>query len=187
MFELVYTLYCLNSKKGVIHGDLHLNNFTVHPLYFTEFKNPDELKNPSMLYVLDKNHYYLFPSRQYHIVVIDFSRSLIRPSLLDSYENFDILAAKKLKLDPKGRITLIKPEERAEFFREQVIAVVGGGPTGVEMAGALAELQHGPLHNDEENAARHIDIYLIYCLTKKTKLLVFYWHKFLSTFLASRV
>ena len=41
------------------------------------------------------------------------------------------------------------------------IAVVGGGPTGVEMAGALAELVRGPLRNDEEHAARHIDIILI--------------------------
>jgi NADH dehydrogenase len=41
------------------------------------------------------------------------------------------------------------------------LSVVGGGPTGVEMAGALAELKRGPLKNDEENAAKHIDINLI--------------------------
>jgi NADH:ubiquinone reductase (H+-translocating) len=41
------------------------------------------------------------------------------------------------------------------------LSVVGGGPTGVEMAGALAELKRGPLKNDEANAADHIDIYLI--------------------------
>ncbi len=41
------------------------------------------------------------------------------------------------------------------------ISVVGGGPTGVEMAGALAELVRGPLASDEEHAAKHIDIYLI--------------------------
>ena len=41
------------------------------------------------------------------------------------------------------------------------LTVVGGGPTGVEMAGALAELKRGPLTNDEPNAAEHIDIYLI--------------------------
>jgi NADH dehydrogenase len=41
------------------------------------------------------------------------------------------------------------------------IAVVGGGPTGVEMAGALAELKRGPLKNDLSSAAEHIDIYLI--------------------------
>jgi len=41
------------------------------------------------------------------------------------------------------------------------LSVVGGGPTGVEMAGALAELKRGPLNSDEANAAKHIDIYLI--------------------------
>ncbi len=41
------------------------------------------------------------------------------------------------------------------------LSVVGGGPTGVEMAGALAELKNGPLKNDEANASAHIDIYLI--------------------------
>jgi len=41
------------------------------------------------------------------------------------------------------------------------ISVVGGGPTGVEMAGALAELVRGPLTSDQEQAAKHIDIYLI--------------------------
>ena len=41
------------------------------------------------------------------------------------------------------------------------IAVIGGGPTGVEMAGAMAELVRGPLTSDEKHAAEHIDIFLI--------------------------
>jgi NADH dehydrogenase len=41
------------------------------------------------------------------------------------------------------------------------IVLVGGGPTGVEMAGALAELIHGPLKNDQEHAAKHMDIFLL--------------------------
>ena len=41
------------------------------------------------------------------------------------------------------------------------LSVVGGGPTGVEMAGALAELVRVPLKNDEANAAAHIDVYLL--------------------------
>ena len=54
-------------------------------------------------------------------------------------------------------------EDLASFEDETrlSIAVVGGGPTGVEMAGALAELKRGPLHNDLAHAADHIDIYLI--------------------------
>jgi NADH dehydrogenase len=54
-------------------------------------------------------------------------------------------------------------EDLARFEDETrlSIAVVGGGPTGVEMAGALAELKRGPLHNDLAHAADHMDIYLI--------------------------
>ena len=41
------------------------------------------------------------------------------------------------------------------------ITVVGGGPTGVEMAGALAELKRGPLKRDHESATERIRIRLI--------------------------
>ena len=41
------------------------------------------------------------------------------------------------------------------------ISVVGGGPTGVEMAGAFAELVRGPLKNDQAHAAAHIRVRLI--------------------------
>jgi NADH:ubiquinone reductase (H+-translocating) len=41
------------------------------------------------------------------------------------------------------------------------ISVIGGGPTGVEMAGAIAELIRGPLKFDQANAAAHIKISLI--------------------------
>ncbi len=41
------------------------------------------------------------------------------------------------------------------------IVIVGGGPTGVEMAGALAELARGPLRRDHESAAKRISISLI--------------------------
>lgn len=41
------------------------------------------------------------------------------------------------------------------------IAVVGGGPTGVEMAGAIAELKRGPLSSDMADAAKNIDVYLV--------------------------
>jgi NADH dehydrogenase len=41
------------------------------------------------------------------------------------------------------------------------IAVVGGGPTGVEMAGAIAELKRGPLSSDMAEAAKNIDVYLV--------------------------
>ena len=41
------------------------------------------------------------------------------------------------------------------------ISVIGGGPTGVEMAGAIAELIRGPLKSDQASAAAHIQVSLI--------------------------
>lgn len=41
------------------------------------------------------------------------------------------------------------------------IAIVGGGPTGVEMAGAFAELVRGPLHSDYADAAKRIKVKII--------------------------
>jgi NADH dehydrogenase len=50
---------------------------------------------------------------------------------------------------------------RFEDSTRFTISVIGGGPTGVEMAGALAELVRGPLKSDQANAAAHIDVQLI--------------------------
>jgi NADH dehydrogenase len=54
-------------------------------------------------------------------------------------------------------------EDLCRFEDETIfsISVVGGGPTGVEMAGAFAELVRGPLKNDQSHAAAHIRINLI--------------------------
>lgn len=54
-------------------------------------------------------------------------------------------------------------EDLCRFEDETIfsIAVVGGGPTGVEMAGAFAELVRGPLKSDQAHAAAHIEIHLI--------------------------
>lgn len=41
------------------------------------------------------------------------------------------------------------------------ITVVGGGPTGVEMAGAIAELKKGPLTSDYAKAAANISVNLV--------------------------
>lgn len=41
------------------------------------------------------------------------------------------------------------------------ISVVGGGPTGIEMAGAIAELKRGPLKSDNVQAAKNIHIRIV--------------------------
>ncbi|MEI7541263.1 MAG: NAD(P)/FAD-dependent oxidoreductase [Actinomycetes bacterium] len=54
-------------------------------------------------------------------------------------------------------------EDLCRFEDETIfsISIVGGGPTGVEMAGAFAELVRGPLKHDQAHAAAHIRISLI--------------------------
>jgi NADH dehydrogenase len=41
------------------------------------------------------------------------------------------------------------------------VTVIGGGPTGVEMAGAIAELIRGPLKSDQSQVAKNINVTLI--------------------------
>jgi NADH dehydrogenase len=41
------------------------------------------------------------------------------------------------------------------------VTVIGGGPTGVEMAGAIAELIRGPLKSDQAQVAKNINVTLI--------------------------
>ncbi|MFM8621598.1 MAG: NAD(P)/FAD-dependent oxidoreductase [Candidatus Nanopelagicaceae bacterium] len=41
------------------------------------------------------------------------------------------------------------------------ISVIGGGPTGVELAGAIAELARGPLKSDNPDAAKRIQVSII--------------------------
>jgi NADH dehydrogenase len=41
------------------------------------------------------------------------------------------------------------------------ITVIGGGPTGVEMAGAMAELIRGPLTSDQAQVAKNLNVRLI--------------------------
>jgi len=54
-------------------------------------------------------------------------------------------------------------EDLCRFEDETIfsISIVGGGPTGVEMAGAFAELVRGPLTNDQAHAAAHVRVHLI--------------------------
>lgn len=52
---------------------------------------------------------------------------------------------------------LCLPESKEEFS----ISIVGGGPTGVELAGAFAELIRGPLHSDFAQAAARMHVSLI--------------------------
>lgn len=79
MFELIYTLLCLNTKLGVIQGDLHLNNAVINP-----FAQVDYPKNKTVVvYDLD-NKLYTFPHYGSFAGIIDFSRAIISKERIKS-------------------------------------------------------------------------------------------------------
>jgi hypothetical protein len=98
IFNIIYTLYTLNTKFGLIHHDLHLNNITVnanHGQRQASFKTINELKDKKIsnvqflgnifaltrnVFILKnkniKNNAFLIPTNFYNICIIDFSRAL---------------------------------------------------------------------------------------------------------------
>jgi len=90
MFEICYNLYCMNTKLGIIHNDLHLNNAVLGAIYYSSYKDKMKIKNPSVLYVVDNEHQYLFPTTGYYTGIIDFSRSIIH------YEKYNLFQDQSL-------------------------------------------------------------------------------------------
>jgi hypothetical protein len=70
MFEICYTLLCLNTHLGVIHGDFHLNNATIGQLYNGSCGH--------IIYSINELQ-YIFENKGVFACVIDFSRSLLNP------------------------------------------------------------------------------------------------------------
>jgi hypothetical protein len=83
-FDILYALYCMNTKLGLLHGDLHLNNITVKQMgniTDQEFRNGEifvKSKKDDMHvgYIIGDNT-YAFKTLGYTAVIIDFSRSII--------------------------------------------------------------------------------------------------------------
>lgn len=77
MFEFVYAFYCMNSKIGIIHGDLHMNNATIRRLYqMLDFKGHLYVKNPHIVFILG-DETYIFRHFGLFSTIIDFSRGII--------------------------------------------------------------------------------------------------------------
>jgi len=73
IFEYMYAFYNMNSKVGIFHGDLHLNNATFHK--FINFKT-DPNTNYGIMYNIESS-YYVFPHSGAFSTIIDFSRAII--------------------------------------------------------------------------------------------------------------
>lgn len=101
IFNIIYSLYCLNSKLNIIHGDLHLNNTTMHQIkkkYLYDIF-PKYIKTPEidrhLLYIIDGD---IFIQKNKHKIgtIIDFSRSFIIPEEKEHYLYFKDIQSKRI-------------------------------------------------------------------------------------------
>lgn len=73
MFEYVYSFYCMNTKIGIIHGDLHMNNTTMHRLY----KMATGFAGKAYIVYIVGQKAYRFPHFGIFSTIIDFSRAIL--------------------------------------------------------------------------------------------------------------
>jgi hypothetical protein len=86
MFEFIYAFYTMNTKIGIIHGDLHMNNATISRLYYVLADTIAERfrpRDPKVAYVIG-DAAYAFPHTGLFSTIIDFSRAII-----GSYERIE--------------------------------------------------------------------------------------------------
>lgn len=87
MFEICYALYCINTKHGVIHGDLHLNNATIGPLYQDNLDLLTNANEENKIVYQIHGEQYLFPCNGSYACLIDFSRAIIDPQHMDDFKD----------------------------------------------------------------------------------------------------
>lgn len=75
VWDLMYTLHCVSTRMGIIHGDLHLNNITINQLYDLKKVKMSWSSNIAV-FVVD-GVCYQFPHYGAYSTIIDFSRAII--------------------------------------------------------------------------------------------------------------
>jgi len=76
IFEFIYGFYCMNSRCGIVHGDLHLNNATIFAV-LTFGQSRGLYDKPATAYSLDGDSIYIFPEAGVCAGIIDSSRSIL--------------------------------------------------------------------------------------------------------------
>jgi hypothetical protein len=87
-FELAYAAYCLHTKLGVAHTDLHGNNMTFKIFFKIVNKLPSA--DPAVIYVIgDKGEAdtFMFPACGATAYIIDYSRAIVGPEFRKHLEH----------------------------------------------------------------------------------------------------
>lgn len=124
LFEYIYTLYSLNSKLGLMHGDLHLNNCTIYTYSFLVDRLKDNLPftitNPHVIYDLSLSDQtdnlkdvYIFKHYGRTGCLIDFSRAFINKKRLEKdYKEKEVT---NYMISQRKRLLKVFKKELPEF------------------------------------------------------------------------
>lgn len=116
LFEQLYGLHCMNTRLGIVHGDLHLNNVTYHRNGTPTFQVCDRIRLST--FEVD-GKFYSFPSYNCISCIIDFSRSFIWNRKILS-QDFDKKQMREIKLDIKYRLLRVLENELPDFTRPRL-------------------------------------------------------------------
>jgi hypothetical protein len=116
MFEYLYAIHELNTKLGIIHSDLHLNNVTTFERLdaFDPKTQKTKVPNPHVIYGL-RDQQYIFPSRGRMAGIIDFSRAIIWPES-HLLENLSPAERLEIEADQRRKILHVYERDLPEFF-----------------------------------------------------------------------
>lgn len=119
MFEFIYGFYCMNSRAGLIHSDLHLNNTTIFMLVDyadnKRYKTP-AIKGRKMLFVA-AGMPYLFESTGLYSMVIDLSKAIVGDRQRLEHE-FGVAYAEIFLANQTGRILHLMNQYFADFMEK---------------------------------------------------------------------
>lgn len=91
IFEFIYCMFCLNTKLGIVHSDIHLNNATlfIKRPFIDIYTGYSWIINSHVIYNVIKK-YYIFPHHGSFSCVIDYSRAFVdRENLAKHFNNVD--------------------------------------------------------------------------------------------------
>lgn len=102
IFEICYGLLCANVHLGIIHGDFHLNNATIGKLFYPgKEASANKNKENKVIYVLDDNNQFLFPTNGYYGGIIDLSRCIINPAQVELFKDSSLPSTQRIIKDEK--------------------------------------------------------------------------------------
>lgn len=117
IFEWIYALYCMNTKLGLIHGDLHLNNFTIfRAVPITKLGTQFIYSNNNYVAYRIGGSIYILPHYGRYSGIIDFSRSFMSSEIIHQHYN-DVEAETQIDIQ-RRRIMKAYASEMPEFYKE---------------------------------------------------------------------